>query len=96
MTADAFPTDPGAYRVEHERAPDGRLLSVDVIHKNTSRRLATYEDDEDADERGLTRILASAREMERTDPFADHLPSDRAIIEAALDDCGITTTEQEG
>lgn len=83
------PTDPAAYRVALSRAPrrngGGRLMRVSVFAEPAGDLIASYSDDEGE----LTRLLRLAAEEEDTDPYSDRLPSDRAIIAAALRDAGI-------
>ena len=85
-----FPADPARYRVQHERADDGKgpldaLYVVEVApHSGDRQTLAEYRGDS-----ALDAIIAAARDEERTDPHSDKLPSDRAIICAALREAGI-------
>lgn len=83
--------DPAHYAVQHVRARSGHLLGVSIVSAAQPTLLfAAYADDEGS----LDRILTKAADWERTNPYDNQMPSDRAIILAALDDCGITPTEE--
>lgn len=82
-----FPADPAAYRVSLERSRGGQLLRISVLAG--SEMLATYDDDGGA----LSDLLRRAADEERADPYAGKLPSDRAIVSAALRDAGIDPVE---
>lgn len=87
--------DPSAYAVEHRRNADGSLEALSVVSKATPTLLFASYTARDGEDTGLNRILTLAKEEERTDPYADHLPSDLAIIRAALRDCDIEPVEAE-
>jgi hypothetical protein len=76
--------NPAHYAVDQHRPAGGTLTHLSIVSKATPNLLfASYTDD------GLNGLLANARDEERYDPHSDRLPSDRAIILAAMRDCGI-------
>jgi hypothetical protein len=88
--APAFPDDPDAYTVVLTRTPaDGPLTEIAIHATRGGSALAVYAGDDALDD-----LIRAARDYERTDPHSDKLPSSRAIILAALDDCGITPAEE--
>lgn len=93
-----FPTDPAAYRVEIDRARKGRgaILSIRVVLRDAPRDadiLTDYDDgrSEPVADGDVDRIIRLARDEERCAPNA--MPSDRAIILAAMRDAGLTPDE---
>lgn len=76
-----FPSDPGAYRVLTQRANRGRGALDAVTIMAGGAILAEYDGD------NVDTIVRLARDEERCDPAA--LPSDRAMILAAMRDNGI-------
>lgn len=85
--------DPSAYAVEHRRNADGSLEALSVVSKATPTLLFAGYTARDGEDTGLDRILRLARDEERADGAT--LPSDLAIIRAALRDCDIEPVEAE-
>lgn len=75
-------SQPDFYSVEYQRDRSGRLVALAVLPRDSGPVVAIYDEDDDQ----LDRILRLARQEERSDPHSDKLPSDRAIIMAALRD----------
>ncbi len=96
----SYPTDPAAYHVEINRYMTGgpiRCISILVtdpdaagLKTDEGALIGAYHADDDR----VDVILRLARDEERTDPHSDKLPSDRAIIMAAMRDCGIDPDEE--
>jgi hypothetical protein len=93
-TTTTFPSDPAAYNVGWFRDPfrDRALTHIGVFLRcaetgGYAETLAQYRGDD------VPRIIRLAREEERTDPHSDKLPSDRAVILAALREAGIDPEE---
>jgi hypothetical protein len=83
-------SNPAHYAVDQHRPDGGTLTHLSIVSKAAPNLLfASYTDD------GLNGLLANARDEERYDPHSDKLPSDRAVILAALRNCGIEPDESE-
>lgn len=84
----SFSTDPAAYRVEIERSSRGMITAIRVAQPGDPASLADCDDADD----GIDRLIRLARDEERCAPGA--MPSDRAIVLAAMRDFGITPDEE--
>ena len=91
------PADPSAYRVHYQRTPDdahGILTSISIVERGTEAGdddlLVSYYGDDDLD-----RLISLAREVEGADPYSSHLPSDRALVVAALRELAIPVIDDD-
>jgi hypothetical protein len=85
----AWPADPEAYRVQRLRT-GGRLTALRVIETQGARVLGAYADDREG---RLDDFIRAAHAEERHDPHCEKLPTDRAMIIAALRQAGIEPAE---
>lgn len=89
LTTSDFPADPAAYVVAHTRRR-GRLVALAVVWEAKGAPLVTFDDDDGQ----IDDILARAREEERTNPHDGQIPTDAAIIRAALRYLDITPSDE--